>query len=393
MLNLLHSFSVGIKEIDYFMLYLCLSFIMATGIVLAFTPHIINIAKIKHLFDEPDERKVHQHKIPRLGGLIVTIGFLFTALFFMDTTVMKEWNYLLCSILIIFAIGFKDDIVGLSSSKKFVAQLLASILVIHFAKIHFTSLHGLFGVREIPMWLGYLTTMFTIIVITNSFNLIDGINGLLGMIGCTTSMAFGMLFYLMDYPQFTLIAFTVTGALVGFLYYNITPAKVFMGDTGSLLLGFLMSVLAIKFIELHPHVSHKVLAIHAAPATAIAILIVPLYDTLRVFTIRALKGKSPFSPDRNHIHHLLIDCGLPHLTATFILVFFNVSMIVIALFSQNLGNTYLVLLLLAIVSISTLILRQIKEYIADKKAEEKKAALQKDLKFASDFARENVANV
>lgn len=390
MLNSLHSFRLGVLEIDNFMLYLCLSFVMAAGIVLAFTPHIINIAKIKHLFDEPDERKVHQHKIPRLGGLVVSIGFLFTALFFMDTTVMKEWNYLLCAILIIFAIGFKDDIVGLSSSKKFVAQLFASILVIHFAKVHFTSLHGLFGVREIPMWLGYLVTMFTIIVITNSFNLIDGINGLLGMIGCTTSLAFGMLFYLMDYQQFTLIAFTITGALVGFLYYNITPAKVFMGDTGSLLLGFLMSVLAIKFIELHPYVSHRVLEIHAAPATAIAILIVPLYDTLRVFTLRLMKGKSPFSPDRNHIHHLLIDCGLQHLTATLLLVMFNVSVIIIALLAQNLGNTYLVLLLLAIVSASTTTLAKVKQRIIANKAAKKAT---ETVEFSTDFSNKEVVKV
>ena len=110
------------------MIYLSLSFVMAAGIVLALTPHIIKIAKVKHLFDEPDERKVHKQKIPRLGGLVVSIGFLFTALFFMDTSVMKEWNYLLCAILVILAIGFKDDIIGVSSGKKFLAQILASIL-------------------------------------------------------------------------------------------------------------------------------------------------------------------------------------------------------------------------------------------------------------------------
>jgi UDP-GlcNAc:undecaprenyl-phosphate GlcNAc-1-phosphate transferase len=351
------------------MLYLSLSFFMAAGIVLALTPHIIHIARIKHLFDEPDERKIHKQKIPRLGGLVVVVGFLFTALFFMDTTVMKEWNYLLCSILIIFAIGFKDDIVGLSPSKKIIAQLFASVLVIHFAGIYLTGLHGLLGIREIPTWAGYIATVLIIIVITNAFNLIDGINGLLGMIGCTTSMAFGFLFYLMDYQQFALISFTITGALFGFLYYNITPAKIFMGDTGALLLGFVMSVLAIKFIELHPHVSHRFVEIKAAPATAVAILAIPLFDTLRVFSIRLLQGKSPFYPDRNHIHHLLIDSGFSHLTATLILVIFNVFIITVALLTQDLGNTYLVFLLLTIMLVSTFILSKFKEFNLSKKEE------------------------
>lgn len=378
------------------MLYLSLSFVMAAGIVLALTPHIINIAKVKHLFDEPDERKVHVHKIPRLGGLVVAIGFLFTALFFMDTAVMKEWNYLLCSILIILAIGFKDDIIGVSSGKKFLAQILASALIIHFGKIHLTSLHGLLGFHEIPLWLGYIVSLMTIIVITNSFNLIDGINGLLGMIGCTTSLSFGILFYLMGYYQFTLIAFTITGALVGFLYYNITPAKVFMGDTGSLLLGFLMSVLAIKFIELHPTAVYRIISIKAAVATSVAILVIPLYDTLRVFTIRIAQGKSPFSADRNHIHHLLIDCNVSHLVATLILVIFNTCIIILVLLLQNLGNTYLSILLITLVIGATVVLKKIRDLTVSKKHKQMQAtkAVKKAIKkeeIASEASKELIS--
>jgi UDP-GlcNAc:undecaprenyl-phosphate/decaprenyl-phosphate GlcNAc-1-phosphate transferase len=349
------------------MLYLFLSFLLALGIVLALTPHIIHIARIKHLFDEPDERKLHKQKIPRLGGLVVVIGFLFAALFFMDTVVMKEWNYLLCAILIIFAIGFKDDIVGTSPKKKFLAQIVASLIVIHFAHIHYTSLQGLLGLHEIPLWVGYLFTMFTIIGITNAFNLIDGINGLLGTIGCTTAVAFGLLFYATGYYQFSLICCTITGALIGFLYYNVTPAKIFMGDTGALLLGFIMSILAIKFIELHPHVSYQFIEIKAAPTTAVAILCIPLFDTVRIFAIRASQGKSPFHPDRNHIHHLLIDSGFSHLTATLILVVFNVFIITIALLAQDLGNAYLAMLLFGIMLVSSLGLAKYKDFYVNKK--------------------------
>lgn len=344
------------------MIYLSLSFVMAMGIVLALTPHIINIAKVKHLFDEPDERKVHKNKIPRLGGLVVAIGFLFTALFFMDTAIMKEWNYLLCAILIILAIGFKDDIIGVSSSKKFVAQILASGVVIFFGKIYLTNLHGFMGIHEVPFWFGSIFSLITIIVITNSFNLIDGINGLLGMIGCTTSISFGILFYLMGFHQFALIAFTITGALVGFLYYNITPAKVFMGDTGSLLLGFLMSVLAIKFIELHPKAAYQFIDIKSAVATSLSILIIPLYDTLRVFTIRILQRKSPFTADRNHIHHLLIDCNISHLAATLVLVLFSIGIVMTVLLLQDIGNNYLCLLMAIIVFTATFILTKVRNF-------------------------------
>lgn len=342
------------------MIYLSLSFVMAMGIVLFLTPHIINIAKVKHLFDEPDERKVHKNKIPRLGGLVVAIGFLFTSLFFMDTAVMKEWNYLLCAILIILAVGFKDDIIGVSSSKKFIAQMLASVVVIFFGKIYLTNLHGFMGIHEVPFWFGSIFSLITIIVITNSFNLIDGINGLLGMIGCTTSLSFGVLFYLMGFHQFALIAFTITGALVGFLYYNITPAKVFMGDTGSLLLGFLMSILAIKFIELHPKAIYRFIDIKSAVATSLSILIIPLYDTLRVFTIRILQKKSPFTADRNHIHHLLIDCNISHLAATLILVLFSTGIVIMVLLLQDIGNNYLCLFMAIVVFIATFILTKVR---------------------------------
>ncbi len=342
------------------MLYLSLSFVMAMLIVLALTPHIINIAKVKHLFDVPDERKVHKNQIPRLGGLVVAIGFLFTALFFMDTAVMKEWNYLLCAILVILAVGFKDDIIGVSSGKKLVAQILASLIVIFFGGINLTNFHGFLGIYEIPFWVGSIFSLITIIVVTNSFNLIDGINGLLGMIGCITSLSFGILFYLMGLHQFALIAFTITGALVGFLYYNITPAKVFMGDTGSLLLGFLMSILAIKFIELHPTAVYRLIEIKASVATSLSILILPLYDTLRVFTIRALQRKSPFSPDRNHIHHLLIDCNISHLAATLILVLFSTGIVIMVLLLQDIGNNYLFLLMAAIVFTATFILTKVR---------------------------------
>jgi UDP-N-acetylmuramyl pentapeptide phosphotransferase/UDP-N-acetylglucosamine-1-phosphate transferase len=346
------------------------SFLTALGIVLFITPHIINIAHLKNLFDEPSERKVHKHKIPRLGGFGVAIAFMFTTLFFMQASLLPTWNYILCAVLVIFSVGFKDDIVGLSPSKKLTAQITAAFIIIYFADIQIRSFYGIFGIYELPVWFSYVFTIFTMIVITNAFNLIDGINGLLGLIGCITSLTFGFLFYALNLPQFSLLAITVTGALIGFLYYNITPAKVFMGDAGSLVLGFLMSVFAVKLIDTHQHynVREAFVTIQAAPALAAAILSVPLFDTLRVFFIRVLNKKSPFSADRSHIHHLLIDAGFSHLTATLILGLFNIFIITVAIIGQSLGNTILIFMLLAILLVATFILIRFKKSVqqADK---------------------------
>ncbi|TAG14357.1 MAG: undecaprenyl/decaprenyl-phosphate alpha-N-acetylglucosaminyl 1-phosphate transferase [Sphingobacteriia bacterium] len=241
-----------------------------------------------------------------------------------------------------FAIGFKDDIVGLSSSKKFVAQLFASILVIHFAKVHLTSLHGLFGIGEFPVWLGYLATMFTIIVITNSFNLIDGVDGLAGSMGIVTSSFFAFFGLMSGEYYYALIGFTFAASLGAFLIYNYTPARIFMGDTGAMLIGVVNAILVIHFINMAENT--KILPVLASPAMGFGVLLLPLLDTLRVFAIRILHGRSPFSPDRNHLHHLLLDRGLSHMSITVILSAFAILIIFITYFLLPIGTTKVILL-------------------------------------------------
>jgi UDP-N-acetylmuramyl pentapeptide phosphotransferase/UDP-N-acetylglucosamine-1-phosphate transferase len=158
-----------------------------------------------------------------------------------------------------------------------------------------------------------------IVGITNSFNLIDGVNTLAGGLGILITSIFGWWFFTNGFPEYSLIAFSLTGALLGFLYYNKTPAKIFMGDTGSLLIGIVCSVLAIKFIEINRAKS----IVTSAPVVAFGIMIVPLFDTLRVFVIRILNKKSPFSPDKNHLHHLLLRRGYSHHQVAIILISFN----------------------------------------------------------------------
>jgi len=190
-------------------------------------------------------------------------------------------------------------------------------------------------------------SIFTIIVIINAINLIDGINGLSGSVGIVISVAFGWWFYSINAIELAIIAFALAGALVAFLKFNITPAKIFMGDTGALLIGLVCSILAIKFIELNKTLVHP-MAIKSVPAVAVGVMIIPLFDTLRVFTIRIMHRKSPFHPDRNHIHHLLLDLHLSHMQATFVLVAVNLLFILLAYKLQHIGSLPLLLLMLAL---------------------------------------------
>ena len=217
-------------------------------------------------------------------------------------------------------------------------------------------MYGMFGIEELYDWASVLLSIFTILVIINAFNLIDGINGLSGSIGTLISITLGTWFLLMERMDMAIIAYALAGGVIAFLKYNFSPAKIFMGDTGALIIGLTCSILIIEFIELHQVAQDSPYTFSAVPAVAVGIMILPLYDTLRVFIVRALKGKSPLHPDRSHIHHLLLDFGLTHMQATGLLVFVNVFFILLVFALQGLGNLKLMLLVLGLASGLTSIL-------------------------------------
>ena len=189
-----------------------------------------------------------------------------------------------------------------------------------------------------------------------------------GSISTLISLVLGVWFFLVDQLDLAIVAFALAGSVLAFMRYNVTPAKIFMGDTGSLFVGLVCAILTIKFIEVHRELSGSIYAVRSAPAVAIGILILPLFDTLRVFTIRILRGHSPLSPDRRHIHHMMIDAGFSHMQATGILILSNIAFIVIALKYQNLGNFQLLILILSMALILTALLHF---YVRRKKARER----------------------
>jgi UDP-GlcNAc:undecaprenyl-phosphate/decaprenyl-phosphate GlcNAc-1-phosphate transferase len=317
-------------------------------------PVIIEVAKDKKLFDEPDERKVHKAVIPTLGGLGIFAGFIVASLLGVPSSVPPVFQYFVAAIMVIFFLGIKDDILILSASKKFIGQLVAAAIIIKFGGIQINNMHGFLGLHIIPHTASILLTLFTIVVITNSFNLIDGVDGLAGSLGLLTSSIFGAYFLATSQLMYAVMAFSLVGSLIAFLIYNFYPAKIFMGDTGSLLIGLLNSVFVIKFIAIAADPSFG-LPLQSAPAIGFAILIVPLFDTLRVVTIRIISRRSPFSPDRNHIHHFLLDLGYSHRKVTLTCIGSNILFIAFSYLLRFTGTTMVILALssvsLAIVSL------------------------------------------
>lgn len=304
-------------------------------------PPIIQFAKAKKLFDKPNERKVHKAVIPTLGGIGIFAGFLFATLIGVPIHITNELQYFIAALTLIFFLGVKDDIFLLSPAKKFVGQIVAACIIIKFGGLQITNLHGFLGFNVIPGIAGFILTAFTIIVITNSFNLIDGVDGLAGSLGLLTSLVFGSYFYLTGELMYAVMAISLAASLVAFLIYNFSPAKIFMGDTGSLLIGLLNAIFVIKFMSVagNPNASLPLLS---SPAIAFAILIVPLFDTLRVFSLRILKGRSPFSPDRNHIHHFLLDLGISQKMISVICITANIIFIALAYMLRSQGTTMVI---------------------------------------------------
>lgn len=310
-------------------------------------PVIMKIAEEKKLYDVPDARKLHKKPIASLGGVGIFSGFFLAALLTISNKTNPEFQYFFAAATVIFFLGLKDDILILTAAKKFIGQLTAAAIIIHLGQIRIDSMHGLFGIGELPHLVSLGLSYFTIILIINAFNLIDGVDGLAGMLGLLTMSVFGTYFFLAEMPAYALLAFSLAGSLFAFLIFNYNPAKIFMGDSGSLLLGMVNSILVIKFISVADK-STATLPIESCVAVGISILIVPLMDTLRVFSLRIARGRSPFSPDRNHIHHLLLDRGLTHKYVTFCCLLLNIMFITLAYFGRNLGPTYLLFSMTAV---------------------------------------------
>lgn len=316
---------------------------LAIAFIITFfaTPVIITVAERKRLFDVPDERKIHELPIPSLGGLGIFAGFMIAVLIVSPFHLNPEIQFFLAAALVIFFLGLKDDILIISPVKKFIGQVIASFLVIYGGDIQISSMQGFLGIYELPEAVSLLLTYFTVMVIVNSFNLIDGVDGLAGSLGIVAFAFFGYYFLSIGLNAYAILAFAMGGSVLAFLIFNFQPAKIFMGDTGSMLIGLVSAILVVKFISISQNPASG-FPLAASPAIGFSVLMIPLLDTLRVFAIRIYNRRSPFSPDRNHIHHLLLDKGLSHRVIAISLALVNIAMIVFIFNIRSLGSTVLI---------------------------------------------------
>ncbi len=323
------------------LLDLTLAFFTAFMLVMIAMPSLIKVAKLKHLVDEPgDQRKLHNRSVPTIGGIMIFAGTLFAYCLLFPSkenwmmgnnydplSALNEFKYLVASMFVLFFLGLKDDIIGVSPTKKLYVHALVGVILVYLADIRITSFWGLFEVNDLPYWFSIALSLFTYIVIVNAMNLIDGVDGLAGGIGVIASSTFAFWFYTTGDLPLALLAISLAGALIGFLVFNFQPAKIFMGDSGSLILGMVLYVLAMKLIEFPPSRLNGILQHVSKPVLVIAIMAYPLMDTLRVFAVRIANKQSPFKADKNHIHHKLLSMGFSHRQVCFILYAFTIGII------------------------------------------------------------------
>jgi UDP-GlcNAc:undecaprenyl-phosphate/decaprenyl-phosphate GlcNAc-1-phosphate transferase len=335
------------------LLLIILTFALGFMIVFITIPPILRVAKAKKLFDNKDDRKNHIGIIPPLGGIAIFLGFIFSSIIFTDGYSSLTLKYLIASSILMFFIGLKDDLMNMSAKSKIILQILAVLLLYAYGGVRITDCQGLFGLNEVNNAFSLIITTFVMLAIINSFNLIDGIDGLASGLAIVASILLGTWFFLAGHFQLSVISFALAGSLSSFFIFNVfgKSKKLFMGDTGSLIVGLIIATLVIKFNELNIQ-KNLAYSLHAAPAISFSLVIVPLIDTLRVITIRLMNKKSPFAADRNHIHHRLLSLYPSHLKVSLILITANVVLFSTALLLNNLlfsvTTQFFILLLLGV---------------------------------------------
>ncbi|MDA0890257.1 MAG: MraY family glycosyltransferase [Bacteroidetes bacterium] len=329
---------------EYNILFAFLTSLILTYVVV---PKIIFLADKFRLSDVPGERSSHKRTVPVFGSIAIFSGIIFSLIFWAE---IDNIQFILVSLVIVFFVGVIDDLLGLSPYKKIIGQLIAILILIYLGKIQINSMHGVLGVYELPDIIATLFTVFVVIVITNGFNLIDGVDGLASGIGVIASLGFGVMAYLMNQTDMAIIAFSLLGALLAFLKYNFHPARLFMGDTGSLLVGMTLSVLAINLIH-SGVVTETIHFPNKGPLIAVVFLAIPLFDSLRVFVVRIIDGKNPLYAGREHIHHALLDLGLGHKRTAFALYLMSLLLIAVAYFllELNINSSIAILALVSFI--------------------------------------------
>lgn len=302
---------------------------------LVLVPVLKTLAMRIGLVDKPNARKVHQEAVPLVGGIsivITTVLALALSRMFMDK--FQQNAIWLAGAFLMLITGALDDRLNIRPIYRLVIQI-ASAYAVASSGVRIQSLYGLFGIEEISLPVQYILTIIVIAGVVNAYNLMDGIDGLLGGLTLVGASVLGIISYQLHQYDLTMLYAAITGSIIGFLRYNLSAKKIFMGDAGSLLLGFILVVTAIKLLNAtnkqNPTEQLKVLLLVAG------IFLVPVVDSLRVYRARIKKGESPFKADKTHLHHLFLLMGITHRRATFLII-----VLVLLIISVLAGLFYLI---------------------------------------------------
>lgn len=322
-----------------FLLHLVTPFGLSMFITILLIPVWISVCRKWKLFDEPDGRKHHVTMTPSMGGIAIYAGLFISFLAFAEITDHEKLRFLFGATLILFFTGFFDDLMDVPPFKKMIFQAI-STCIIYYGGFRIMNLDGILWIHEVPLLFQLPLTLLLVVMFTNAFNFIDGVDGLAGSLGVVASSCMGALFFHYGKEDFAVLSFCVTGALLGFLFYNFSPARIFMGDTGSLVVGFLLATMSIEL--LNTGVSQPDIAVN--PAFIFALLFLPLFDITRVFIIRMLNGSSPFHADRNHLHHLILSHGFGHRSTALMMASFSLMFVLLQVLMPGLSaNLFIVI--------------------------------------------------
>jgi UDP-GlcNAc:undecaprenyl-phosphate/decaprenyl-phosphate GlcNAc-1-phosphate transferase len=294
-------------------------------------PILIKYSHKKKIWDEPSHRRINKRVIPSIGGVAIFFGFATSTLIWVDVLKWHDFKVILGILFITFILGLCDDLVHIKPSVKLLGQTIAGSLAFFLLDIRLSSFYGLMDGSFNPL-VSYFITIFTIIILTNSFNLIDGIDGLAGTFASVALLFFGSWFLLVGDVNYSILCFSLAGAIVAFLIFNWEPSRILMGDTGALLIGMMLSITVIGFINRNSSLpSDADYKFNAPIAVSICVMIISIVDTVRVIIIRVSKGMSPLVADKRHIHHALVRVGLRHKQCVLLLAGIHLTFIAAAL--------------------------------------------------------------
>ena len=331
---------------DYWILLTFLLSLISSYVIF---PVIIFLSYQKNLMVNPNERSSHSSKTPTLGGVGIFIGVTLALSLYGSLFQNKMFPALLGSLILLFFLGIKDDILVLSARTKFSGQFIASLFIIFVADLRINSFYGIFGIYSLGYSSSIFSTLFVFVLIINAYNLIDGIDGLAGVIAVIFSFISGIIFYEVHDIYLVIVSFSLLGALLSFLYYNFSKKrKIFMGDTGSMIVGFLIAYLSVSLISFSNRTFFNG-SVTISPIIIISLLFYPLLDTLRIFIIRIfILKKSPFVADKNHIHHRFLSLGYNHWQITLYIGIVTLSLVLLSFLIADKNPTIqLILIILA----------------------------------------------